>query len=102
MNRSYVFTALFLAGSFVFHLMPYALAIAGDAISIATVVSITITRVILFAALRYPIAYAIWAHAPMIVLWMWIGLRSMWLTGVRKRLAWRGRSYDARRTRFGA
>ena len=29
-------------------------------------------------------------------------LRSMWITGVRRQLPWRGRVYDARTTRFGA
>jgi hypothetical protein len=31
----------------------------------------------------------------MVTIWGWIFLRSMWLTGVRGKLLWRGRTYDA-------
>ena len=34
--------------------------------------------------------------------WCWILLRSMWFTGIRRQLHWRGRTYDAGRTKFGA
>ena len=100
-SRSYFAISLFFVLSIVFHVMPYGFAIAGDALAIAAVGLIALTRLILFAALRYPLHYAIWAHPLMVLLWMWIGMRSMWITGVRKRLAWRGRSYDAGGTRFG-
>ncbi len=60
------------------------------------------TRVILFRSLHYPILYALFAHPLMILFWGWISLRSAWVTGVRKDLAWRGRIYDAAQTRFGA
>lgn len=33
--------------------------------------------------------------------WLWIGIRSTWHVGVRGRLDWRGRRYDARKARFG-
>jgi hypothetical protein len=78
------------------------LALTGDPIALATVAIITATRVMLFRSLRYPLSYALLAHPLMVLFWSYIFLRSMWLTGVRKRLVWRGRSYDAARTRFGA
>jgi hypothetical protein len=37
-----------------------------------------------------------------VLLWLWIIIRSTWVTGVRNRLTWRGRTYDATKTRFGA
>jgi hypothetical protein len=42
------------------------------------------------------------AHPLMMMVWSWIALRSMWMTGVKRKLAWRGRIYDASGTRFGA
>jgi hypothetical protein len=58
--------------------------------------------VIVFAALRYSILAAIFLHPLMIAVWVWIMLRSTWITGIRRQLSWRGRVYDARATRFGA
>lgn len=100
LHRSYVLTLLVVVLGIVVHVLPYAWAATGELLSIATVVIITLTRIILFAALRYPLHYAVWAHPLMILVWTWIWLRSMWMTGVRRRLIWRGRSYDARQTRF--
>jgi chlorobactene glucosyltransferase len=85
----------------IFHLLPYVLACFGDPLAIATVVVISITRVILFRALRYPLWNALLLHPAMIAMWGWIFIRSMWLTGVRRQLHWRGRTYDAAETRFG-
>jgi chlorobactene glucosyltransferase len=101
-NRSYL-TALFIfvAGS-VFHFLPYPLAFAGDAIGIATVALIVLSRVVLFAALRYRLDNALFGHIPMLLIWLWIMARSVWVTGVRRRLLWRGRTYDAGKTKFGA
>jgi chlorobactene glucosyltransferase len=101
-NRSYLLCSLFVILAFVFHVLPYGFAAAGHALSLATVALITVTRLIVFVALRYRLHYALWAHPLMVLLWMWIAVRSMWITGVRRQLAWRGRSYDARGTRFGA
>ncbi|HEU4523226.1 MAG TPA: glycosyltransferase, partial [Thermoanaerobaculia bacterium] len=102
LDRSYAGTAAFLVFSVVFHLLPYAWAATGELFSILTVGLITLTRALLFLAIRYPFHYALWAHPFMILVWIWIAVRSMWVTGVRRRLAWRGRSYDAAGTRFGA
>lgn len=98
-GRSYVLAALLFAGFFVFHLFPYAFALAGDPYAIATVVLISIVRVVLFAAMGYSLANAMFLHPLMIAFWAYIFLRSVWMTGIRKRIAWRGRVYDAGRTR---
>jgi glycosyltransferase involved in cell wall biosynthesis len=102
LGRNYVAGFLVVAGCVVFHILPYALALTGDRISIVTIVVISITRVILFRALHYRLDAAIFLHPVMAAIWTWIFLRSMWLTGIRRKLLWRGRTYDARRTRFGA
>ena len=101
-GRSYVAAALVLPIVAVGNLLPFVLAAAGDPLSIATVVMIILIRVVLFAALGYSLLAAIFLHPLMILLWGWIMLRSTWITGVRRRLSWRGRVYDARNTRFGA
>ena len=101
-GRSYALTAVILAGSFVVNVLPYILAFTGDRFAIASAALITVIRVIVFAALRYSILAAIFLHPLMIAVWGWILLRSMWITGIRRRLPWRGRVYDARATRFGA
>ncbi|HEX8154846.1 MAG TPA: glycosyltransferase [Thermoanaerobaculia bacterium] len=96
-------TALFFTlAMVVLHLAPYLLAATGDAIGIATVIAIILTRVVLFAALGYPLWAALLLHPVMIAIWTWILLRSTWFSGVRRRVTWRGRTYDASRTRFGA
>jgi glycosyltransferase involved in cell wall biosynthesis len=101
-GRSYVLAlgSVFL-GAF-FHILPYVLALLGDPVSIAVVVIISLTRLILFVSLRYRIDNALFGHPLMMLVWCWIMLRSLWLTGIRRELEWRGRRYDARRTRFGA
>jgi len=101
-NRNYALAALVLAISAAGNFLPYALAVAGEPFSVATVAVITVTRVILFAALGYSVLAAIFLHPLMMLVWLWIMLRSMWITGVRRRVPWRGRVYDARQTRFGA
>jgi chlorobactene glucosyltransferase len=93
-DRSYSVTFLFVAGSILFHVLPYALAMAGSAIDIATVVVITITRLVLFSSLGYSLPHALFAHPLTGLIWVWIALRSAWVTGVRKRLVWRGRTYQ--------
>ena len=99
-NYAAVFFVLAFVGAG--NLLPFVLAPTGEPFSIASVALITLIRVILFAVLGYPLLAAIFLHPLMILVWGWIVLRSMWITGVRRRLAWRGRVYDARNTRFGA
>lgn len=101
-GRSYPVAAFFFAMAIVFHLLPYALALAGDPFAIATVVLISLTRAILFRAIGYRLDSALFAHPLMIATWVYILIRSLWVTGIRRRLEWRGRRYDASRTRFGA
>lgn len=101
-GRNYVAGILITAGSVVFHILPYGLALAGDRISMATVAVITVTRLILFRSLRYRLDNALLLHPMMAGIWTWIFVRSLWITGIRRKLLWRGRTYDARQTRFGA
>ena len=102
LGQSYFTTLLsfFLGG--VFHIFPYLLAATGNVLAVVTVGVITVTRVILFRSLRYPLIYAVFAHPLMVAFWGWISLRSAWIVGVRRKLAWRGRLYDPAQTRFGA
>jgi glycosyltransferase involved in cell wall biosynthesis len=102
LGRNYIAGFLVVAGCVIFHMAPYVLALTGDRISIATIVIISLTRVILFRALRYRLDAAIFLHPVMAAIWTWIFIRSIWLTGIRRKLLWRGRTYDARQTRFGA
>jgi glycosyltransferase involved in cell wall biosynthesis len=101
-GRNYVAGILITAGSVVFHILPYGLALAGDRFSMATVILISVTRLILFRSLRYRLDNALLFHPVMVGIWTWIFIRSLWITGIRRRLQWRGRTYDARQTRFGA
>ncbi|HEV7763465.1 MAG TPA: glycosyltransferase family 2 protein [Thermoanaerobaculia bacterium] len=101
-GRSYIALVFLLALGFVLHVLPFALAFTGSLFAIATVVVITLTRVILFSAIRYRLDNALLGHPLMVSAWALILLRSAWFTGIRKQLLWRGRTYDARRTRFGA
>jgi glycosyltransferase involved in cell wall biosynthesis len=101
-GRSYGIILVALLLGVVLHLLPYALALTGNLPAIATVGVITLTRVILFRSLRYRLDNALFGHPLMIALWGYILLRSTWYTGIRRQLEWRGRTYDAGKTRFGA
>ncbi|HKR64446.1 MAG TPA: glycosyltransferase family 2 protein, partial [Thermoanaerobaculia bacterium] len=101
-GRSYIATVLIVILSIVLHVLPYVFALFGNLRAIAAVVALTLSRVLLFAFLGYRIDNALFGHVPMVLLWDVIFLRSAWITGVRRQLHWRGRRYDASRTRFGA
>jgi chlorobactene glucosyltransferase len=101
-GRSYLATFFFAAGGVLFHVYPYFAAMSGKVVAIATVVVISLTRLVLFAALRFNVLSALLAHPLMVLVWTWISLVSAWKTGFRRQLAWRGRTYDATRTKFGA
>jgi len=101
-NRSYVAGVVFLLVNVVIGLLPYVLALTGDPFAIGAVIAISVVRVLVFASLRYPLTYAIFGHPIMAAFWIVIFVRSMWKTGVRRELEWRGRTYDAAETRFGA
>ena len=109
-SRSYLvaFTAVVLM--LLFNVMPFVVALGVfhngistlEWLSIAAVLFITLTRLVLFVALRYGIVNALLFHLPMTAVWTWIVLRSIWRTGVRRQMEWRGRTYDAAQTKFGA
>jgi len=101
-NRSYLFGSIMLVLLVILHLFPYAFAIIGNPFAIITVILISITRLVLFRSLRYSLLNAIFLHPLMVTFWAYIFLRSMWFTGVRNELRWRGRTYHAAQTRFGA
>jgi len=100
-GRSYLFALMTVVLMLLAHLAPYVAACFGNWPSIATIVVISLTRVVLFRSLRYPIWNAILLHPVMTAIWAWIFVRSMWLTGIRRQLHWRGRTYDATKTKFG-
>ncbi len=102
LSRSYTLAVLWIASALVMHLLPYGLALAGDLASAVTVGLITLSRVLVFAFLGYRLDNALFGHPLMMLVWTWIMLRSVWRTGIRRQLHWRGRTYDASRTRFGA
>lgn len=102
LGRSYFVTITLAILGVLFHVWPYVAAILGDPLAVGTVVLITLSRLLVFARLRYSLVAALFAHPLMVLVFTWISLRSMWLTGVKRQLTWRGRVYDASHTRFGA
>ncbi len=101
-ERSYAAAVVTVFLSLLVNLFPYIQALTLNPLALVTVGLITLTRVILFTALHYPLWSAVLLHPLQSLLWIFILVRSMWITGVRGRLTWRGRSYDAAQTRFGA
>lgn len=97
LHRSYLASAVILVLGVVLHLLPYALALRGMPTAMVTVAVITATRLVLFRSLGYRLDNALLAHPLMVISWLWILLRSVWITGIRRRLTWRGRYYDAGR-----
>jgi chlorobactene glucosyltransferase len=109
------FVPFMIAFTIIVNLVPYAFlvsavvhAIRGIPISeaewlgCAAVALLTIVRIVLFAALRYRIDNAIFLHPLAMMFVLYLYLRSAWRTGVRREVHWRGRTYDAADTRFGA
>jgi len=101
-GRSYLVAFAAIVLTAVFHVLPFVLALTGDLLALATVGVIILSRVILFSVLGYRLDNAILGHPLMLLAWLWILVRSIWYTGIRRRLHWRGRTYDAEKTRFGA
>ncbi|HYM62022.1 MAG TPA: glycosyltransferase family 2 protein [Thermoanaerobaculia bacterium] len=112
-GRSFVVTAFICLLSIVAHILPYLFALMGavhaalgrhvtatEWLAVAAVALITATRIVLFRAVRYPIGYAILAHPLSMLFWLYLYVRSAWITGVRRQVRWRGRTYDAAGTRF--
>jgi chlorobactene glucosyltransferase len=100
-GRSYLFAITTVVLMIAIHFVPYVAACFGNLPAIATIVVIAATRVVLFRSLRFPLWNAILLHPVMTAIWAWIFVRSMWLTGIRRQLHWRGRTYDAAKTKFG-
>jgi chlorobactene glucosyltransferase len=102
LGRSYLLAAfaavMWLAG----HLLPFALAAMGNPLALATVGVITLIRLILYSTFRYGLLNALLGHPLMTGVFLVILARSVWFTGIRRQLDWRGRRYDAARTRFGS
>jgi chlorobactene glucosyltransferase len=81
-----------------FHFVPYLLLFRGDVLAFVVVGLISLCRLIVDR--RRP--WAIVTHPLMLAVWSWIFIRSAWMTGVRRRVEWRGRTYDKGWSRFGA
>jgi chlorobactene glucosyltransferase len=96
------------------HIWPYALALAGlihwlrgmpigmvATIGIATVVLITISRLVLFVWLRYRLDNAIFGHPLMFATILYVLARSAWKVAIRGEVTWRGRTYSTSGLTFG-
>ncbi|HSP34894.1 MAG TPA: glycosyltransferase family 2 protein [Thermoanaerobaculia bacterium] len=98
-GRSYAMLTVSIVALLVFNLLPYALATLWP--FALAVVLITMTRVLVCAVLGYALWAALLLPPLQAAIWIYIMLRSAWVTGVRGRVSWRGRTYDASGTRFG-
>jgi chlorobactene glucosyltransferase len=111
MGRSYSLAAGGVVVMLVAHVLPYLITIAafvrlleGGTVTItewlcmAIVALITASRLVLFTVLRYSVWSALFLHPVMMLLWIWIFLRSMWITGIRNQVHWRGRKYERHTT----
>lgn len=70
-------------------------------LTIASVAMMSVARLLLFVRFRYGIWNALLGAPLMSVVWVAVMALSIWRVGVRRRLEWRGRGYDARQARFG-
>jgi glycosyltransferase involved in cell wall biosynthesis len=95
-GRSYVVAAFFMLLTVVTEILPYFLALTGDPFAYGAVALLTLTRLIVFASLRYRLDSALFAAPLMAAFWLVISARSVWKTGIRRQLEWRGRMYDPR------
>jgi chlorobactene glucosyltransferase len=104
MGGSYGIALVLMTAMVIFHLLPYAFLFIPllRLPALATVAVISLTRAVLFRSFRYRLDNALLMHPVMVVVWAWIFLRSVWFTGIRREVRWRGRTYDAGQTRFGA
>jgi chlorobactene glucosyltransferase len=101
LGGSYVVAILMLLLVVLFDVAPYALALRGDVLALVAVGLIAVSRVVLFARLRYRLDNALFGFPLSQLFWGWVLLRSIWVTGVRRQMHWRGRAYGGKWTRFG-
>lgn len=102
-GRSYIAAFFLVSWVMVCYFFPYVLALGGSALAIASVVLLTVTRVLIFRSVGMRLDSALFLQPLMLLFWAYIFLRSIWITGIRRQLPWRGRVYDSSRTtRFGA
>jgi hypothetical protein len=97
LGRSYAVALAWIGIGFFCNLVPYALALTGDRLSLATVGLITLSRVLMFGSLHYRLDNAVLGHPLMMLFWARVLWRSMWRTGVRRQVEWRGRTYGLER-----
>jgi chlorobactene glucosyltransferase len=106
--------ALMLVLGVLIHIWPYGLALVGlihwlrgipignaAMIGIATVLLITVSRVMLFVWLRYRLDNAIFGHPLMFGTILYVLARSAWKVAILGEVNWRGRSYSTRGLTFG-
>ena len=93
-GRSYAVALSFFVVYVAGNIFPFVYAFTGDVYAIATVVLLSVIRVIIFRSTKHALWNAILLHPLMSVFWAYIFLRSIWVTGVRRRVHWRGRVYD--------
>ena len=94
-GRSYAIALIFFAIYVAGNIFPFVYAFTGDVYAIGTVVLLSVLRVIVFRSTDHPLWNALFLHPLMAVFWAYIFLRSIWVTGVRRQVHWRGRVYDA-------
>lgn len=102
LGRSYVLGVLLLGLVLLQHLLPYALAVTGNALAMASVALITVIRVTIFRSMRYRLDNALLLHPLMIIFWCFVVVRSMWMLGVRNEVCWRDRRYEASEIQIGS
>lgn len=111
LGRRYLAAAILVTVVSVVNFLPFALTIAAlfdgrisvaEWLGIASVLLIIVTRIVLYQTMHYGFWNAVLAHPLFVGFWLYVTLRSVWYTGVRRKVHWRGRTYDATRTRFGA
>lgn len=95
MGRSYAFALSAIVILLICNLPPYVFALMGDPISIGTVSLITASRLLVFSSLRYRLDNALLGQPISTLFWCYVVMRSLWITGIRGRVVWRGRAYDA-------
>ena len=98
LSRSYLLAVPFLLLIIGCSLFPYFAAVSGDLYAVATIVLITIVRLIVFANLGYRLDYAVFGQPLMAVFGVVIFVRSIWKTGIRGEVEWRGVTYNVRDT----